>query len=221
MSAEEPAAQAAAGELVVHITPAYRVGRLLTRLVWALMFRPRHEGRDHVPASGGALLCANHQSFLDIPLVAHATGRHVCFVARESLARSRPLAWLMRRCGAVLVRRGAADRSAMREMVRHLELGDLVTIFPEGTRSPDGSLGEFRMGALLAARKAGVPIVPVGIRGTVEAWPRDLRLPRPRRVAVRFGRPVDANAEGALEDVRGQIADMIGAGRFDSVAPSP
>ena len=70
-------------------------------------------------------------------------------------------------------------------------------------------------------RKAKVPIVPVGIRGAFEAWPRSVTLPRPRRVAVRFGRPVDANADGALDDVRAQIADMIGDGRFHSVAPSP
>lgn len=214
-------AERGAGEPLVHATPAYRAARALTRLAWGLLFRARYEGREHMPASGGALLCANHQSFLDIPLVSHVTRRHVSFVARASLADSRPLAWLMRQCGAVLVRRGKADRAALREMLAHLERGDLVAIFPEGTRTHDGSLGEFRAGALLAARQAGVPIVPVGIRGAFEAWPRQRSLPRPRRIAVRLGAPVAADDPRALELVRARIQALIGDGRFDSLAPVP
>ena len=217
----EGARQPAPPAVLVHATPAYRLGRALTRLLWALLFWPRHEGRRRIPATGGALLCVNHQSFLDIPLVSHVTARHVCFVARESLARSGPLAWIMRRSGAVLVRRGTADRAALREMVAHLEQGDLVAVFPEGTRSADGSLGRFRAGALLAARLAGVPVLPLGIRGAFEAWPRQRRLPRPRRIAVRVGEPLEPTAPDALETLRERIAALIGDGRFASLAPEP
>src|SRR5262245_55747151 len=129
------AADRASTEVLVRCTPVYRIGRALTRWTWRALFRPRLEGRARMPTTGGALLCANHQSFLDIPLVAHLTPRHVAFVARASLANSGLLAWVMRESGAVLIHPGKPDRTALREMVAHLEAGDLVVIFPEGSRT--------------------------------------------------------------------------------------
>ena len=167
------------------------------------------------------MLVANHQSFLDIPTVATAAGRHVGFVARESLSRSRFLKWLMRESRAILIKRGAADRTALRAMVDQLAAGDLVAVYPEGTRSPDGTLGEFRGGALFAARRARVPIIPVGIRGAVQAFPRTASFPRPRRVGIRFGDPIDSRAEDVLEQARAAIASMIGDGTFASGTPAP
>lgn len=199
----------------------YRFGRFVSGSFLVAWNRLRVEGREHVPSTGGVLIVGNHQSFLDIPAVAWAARRHVAFVARESLARSRFLAWLMRESGAVLVRRGVGDRSALRAMAAHLEAGDCVAVFPEGTRSRDGSLGEFRGGALFVARRAGVPILPVGIRGAVDALPRDARFPRPRRIGVRFGAPVAPDAPDALERARDAIAAMIGDGGFASVPPAP
>jgi 1-acyl-sn-glycerol-3-phosphate acyltransferase len=140
-------------------------------------------------------------------------------VARDSLARSGLLAFVMRECGAVLVRRGQSDRAALRAMVEHLRLGDCLCIFPEGTRSPDGRLQAFHSGALVAARQAEVPLLPIGIRGTFDAWPRAARLPRPRRVALRFGEPVDSGADDALERVRAQIEAMVADGHYASVPP--
>ena len=162
MSELEPSPDAPSPEggeelrVLAHATIVYRITQASVWSWLTLVHRMRVEGRALVPKSGGALLVANHASFLDIPLVAASLGRHVSFVARDSLARSRPLGWLMRQCGAVLVRRGAADRRALREIARHLELGDCVAIFPEGSRSADGSLGEFRRGALLGARETPV-----------------------------------------------------------------
>ncbi len=195
----------------------YRVGRWFVRLFVKLYHRMRVEGRAHVPAEGGVLILSNHQSFLDIPIVAAALERHVAFVARDTLAKSAFLRFWMKGAGAILIRRGAPDRAALEEIVEHLKLGDCVVMFPEGTRTRDGSLGELRGGALLVARRAGVPIVPASIRGAIEAMPRGVRLPRPRRVAIRFGQPLQPRDPEALEKVTRSISAGIGDGTFDSV----
>ena len=216
MSASARDAQAPA--VLTEATPTYGIVRAAMAVWYGPFFRARIEARANLPATGGVLMVSNHQSLLDIPLVAIACSRHVSFVARDSLARSRVLAYVMRECGAVLIRRGTADRGALREMVEHLRLGDCLCIFPEGTRTSDGRLQPFHGGALLAARQAEVPIMPVGIRGTFDAWARRHRIPRPRRVGLRFGKLVDSADPDALKRVRFQIQAMVGDGHFHSVA---
>ena len=208
-------------ELITWPTPAYRLGRRLCWCELKLVHRLRVEGKQLLPRQGGYLIVANHQSFLDIPLVAAALmERHVCFVARATLARSRALAWLMRRSGAVLIQRGAGDRQALADMVAHLVAGDVVCVFPEGTRSLDGSLGEFLPGALFAAKRARAPIVPAGIRGAFEVLPRNARYPRPRRVGIRFGQPIEGSDRDAMDRAREAILGMIGDGRFGNIRGS-
>lgn len=212
---------AATPTVLVEPTWAYRVTRLTTNAFFSAYFRSRCEGREHLPLHGPLVILSNHQSFLDVPLISHAARRHVAFVARDTLARSKPLAWLMRECGAVLIKRGQPDRAALREMVAHLELGDALVIFPEGTRTTDGHVQPFRAGALLAARMTGAPIVPAGIRGAFEAWPRAAKWPRPRRIAIRFAPAISSDADDALERAHAAIVGLVGDGRFGSLAPAP
>ncbi len=200
-------------------TWVYHLCHGLATSAFRTLFPCRIEGREHLPSEGGVLIAANHQSFLDIPLISIATRRHVSFVARDSLARARWLAFVMRECGAVLIRRGVQDRRALREMVAHLEQGDCVSIFPEGTRTPDGRVQALRRGALLPAKMAGVPVVPAGIRGTFEAWPRDSRLPRPARVSLHFAPAVDAGARDAGQRVQAALERLVGDGLH--VLPDP
>lgn len=208
----------AAAPVFVHKTLVYRLCRGAVWLYLHLRHRMRAEGLEHLPAEGGALLVANHQSFLDIPLIAASTRRHVCFVARRSLAETAWLGFVMRQCGAVLIDRGSADRAALREIGEHLERGDLVAMFPEGTRTRDGSVGEFKGGVLLAARKAGVPVIPAGIRGSFAVWPRSRRAPGPGRMAVRYAPGLDAKAPEALETLRERILAAVGDGSFQGAA---
>jgi len=210
-------AEGPAPEVLTRKTLVYRGVRLACEIAFRSLLRARVAGAEHLPARGGALLAANHQSYLDIPLVASATLRHVSFVARDTLAESRALGWLMRQCGAVLIRRGKPDRAALREMLAHLAQGDLVAIFPEGTRSPDRRVGEFRRGALLAARLAGVPIVPVAVRGTFDAWPRGGR-PRLAPVSLTFAPAVDSSRPDAALQVRARIVELVGDGREERSA---
>ena len=197
-------------ELLTTPTFVYRliVGSLA--VLYRLFFRLRLRGLEHLPREGRALIVANHASYLDIPLVAIAARpRHVSFMARESLANSRFLAWVMRSCGAVLVARGRGDRPALRRSAAHLEAEDLVAIFAEGTRTQDGTLGAFRKGATLAARMGRAPLVPCALRGTYFALPRGRRLPRPCLLEVQFFPAIDSADEHALERAHELIAAAL------------
>lgn len=200
-------------------TPFYRFVHAFTWLFCRAWLRLEVEGLEHVPAQGGAVICANHQSHLDILVVAAAVPRPVTFVARDTLAEQAWLAFIMRGCGAILIRRGASDRAAIREMAERLKAGGIVAIFPEGTRTQTGRLGTFKGGALMVGRMAGVKLVPAGIRGTYESWPRGRLFPRPRRVAIRFGPAIDPTAEDAGGRLEEAVGAMIGDGTFASVPP--
>lgn len=193
----------------------YRALTAALRLVLAPFLWTSYRHREKVPPRGGILLVANHQSVIDIPLLSWAAKpRHVSFVARDTLAKRALPRMIMERTGTVLVRRGQSDAKALREIVARLEAGGCVAIFPEGTRTPDGHLQEFRRGALLAARRAGVPILPVAIDGCFGVWPRSRRLPRPGRVTVTFGSPLSSRGSDALDRVRGSISEMLGEPRI-------
>jgi 1-acyl-sn-glycerol-3-phosphate acyltransferase len=201
--------QAAEPPLLLERTLTYR---FLTSLAWLgghTFFPLSVSGREKIPMTGPVVFAANHQSFLDIPLLASLVPRHVSFVARASLAQSKVMDFIMKQCGAVLVRRGEADVTALRAMVAHLQAGDGLCVFPEGTRSRDGSLGPFLRGALMAARRGRAPIIPVGIRGSFEAWPPGQRFPHPHRIQFAFGDPIDSAEKNALEMVRSAVEVLI------------
>jgi len=206
-------------ELIFTRTVTYYFLTITLNLLFLVWFRRRIEARANLPKTGGVVLAINHQSFLDIPLVAMASRRHICFVARNTLSKSTFMDFILRRCGSVLVKRGTSDRRALRDMVEHLRQGDALAVFPEGTRSQDGRVGTFAKGALHVARIAKVPILPVGIRGAYDALPRTRKYPFPKRVALRFGQAVDSAAPDAQERVEQAVREMVGDGSFDSVPP--
>ena len=204
--------QRARAPLIVNARPVYRLVRGSLVVYLRLWHRLRIQGREHLPREGGVLIASNHQSFLDIGIVAAAAPRHVAFVARSTLATSRLVAFLMRESGSVFVRQNSADRAALEDMIGHLRQGDCVAVFPEGTRTRDGNLGVFRPGAAVAARRAGVPVVPLAISGAFEALPRGRLFPRPVRLTARFGPAIAGGTEDALERARDTIAGMIADG---------
>ncbi len=196
------------------VTWIYRLAGVLTSAYLWLVGPPRIEGLEHVPPSGGVLIVTNHESFLDIPLIGTSLDRHVTFVARESLAKSRFLAWFLAGCRAILVRRGAADRQALAAMVARLRAGGAVAIFPEGTRSPDGRIQPFLGGAVFAALRARVPVVPAGLSGTRDVLPKGKRWPRRAKLRLTFGAPLSleggAGRGGADELLRRRVAELAG-----------
>jgi 1-acyl-sn-glycerol-3-phosphate acyltransferase len=158
-----------------------------------LAARIRTQGLQGLPREGPLIVAVNHMSNADPPLVAGwltpALGRRPHFLAKESLFRG-PLGLVMRWQGVVPVRAGGSDVDAYRAARALLEAGEVVVIFPEGTRSWDGVLAEPKPGATLLAVRTGAPILPVGISGTDRFLPREGRLPRFRTpITLRVGHP--------------------------------
>jgi 1-acyl-sn-glycerol-3-phosphate acyltransferase len=158
-----------------------------------LLYRPKAVGLENIP-EGPAILASNHQSFLDdllLPLV--VPGRKVVFLAKADYFDKWYLRWFFKGANVIPVRRESRSgaEAALQTGVRALREGNLVGIFPEGTRSPDGRLYRGKTGVARMALEAQVPVVPVAITGTFEALPYDRKLPKPGRVTVRFGKPLD------------------------------
>jgi 1-acyl-sn-glycerol-3-phosphate acyltransferase len=176
------------------LTPVLRLG-----------FRVRVEGRANVPRSGSVILAANHRSFLDsifIPLVVH---RRVTFVAKAEYFDDPKTAWFFRGVGQIPIRRGGGSASeraldAAREV---LDAGGVFAIYPEGTRTRDGFMHRGHTGVARLALRTGAPVVPVGLVGTDEVQPVDVRMPRfGRRVTIRFGEPIDPGRFAGRENDR-------------------
>jgi len=168
-------------------------GSWLTLLAMRFLGPLRYQGLERVPREGAFILVSNHISLLDPMIIGgtagHLTGRLVHFMAKEEIRHWPLIGWLANQAGVYFVRRGESDRAAQRLSLDLLARGEPIAVFPEGTRSRDGSLGEPRDGAALLAMRAGVPLLPVSITGSNRLYPRGARLPRRSRVTVRVGEP--------------------------------
>jgi 1-acyl-sn-glycerol-3-phosphate acyltransferase len=135
----------------------------------------------------GVMLVSNHQSFLDPVLVGIAMNEVTSYLARQDLFRIPVFGAIIRALGAHPVARGRVDRTALRTVVRLMQEGERLLVFPEGTRAWNGLLGRFRTGAAALAIRMNVPVLPVAVEGAFACWPRTQMLPRPGRVAVAYG----------------------------------
>jgi len=179
-----------------------------------LWFRLRIEGRENVPATGAVLFVANHTSYLDPPMIGISSRRWVGFLAQAGLAKLGPLRWWLGQVGVTLIDRNAPSKDAMRIVADCLASGEVVGIFPEGTRSKDGAVGSFRTGVEFLVRRSGAPVVPIGIDGAFRAFPRSAWFPRPRKIVVRYGEPWSAErvlAPGGVEALRQRVAALANA----------
>lgn len=173
----------------------WRVIQICCAIGFAVYFRFAQRGRERLP-NGGALLIANHQSFVDPLLMGVALKRPISFLARDSLFRVPIVGWILRSTYVMPIRRESAG--SVREPIRRLKHGFYVGVFPEGTRTEDGSVGDFKPGFISLIRRAKVPVVPVGIAGAFEAYPRDRKFPRPGRIRVVYGDAIPADEAVAL-----------------------
>lgn len=168
----------------------YGVIRRAIQVIFSICFSARCIGRENLPAQGGVLLACNHQSYLDPMLAAMGLRRQVNYMAKDSLFRNPLGAWLLRSLATFPVKRGSADLTAIKEALRILKNGEVLALFGEGTRSHDGAIAEIQPGIIMLARKAQVPVVPVVIDGTFEAWPRNRKICRFSTIRVMYGQPM-------------------------------
>jgi 1-acyl-sn-glycerol-3-phosphate acyltransferase len=167
----------------------YNFMRALLRILSSVWFDLKVYGKENVPETGGVLLVANHQSFLDPAVLGVQLHRKASFLAKSELFENPIFGWGIRRCNAFPVRQGEGDVGAVKETIRRLQEGHMLTVFPEGGRSPDGELQPILNGASLVVRKAQVPIVPVIIEGSFKAWSKDMKIWQRHPIRVLFGKP--------------------------------
>jgi 1-acyl-sn-glycerol-3-phosphate acyltransferase len=162
----------------------YKVFRTLAR-GW---YDFRIVGAENLRFSGSAIIAANHVSFLDPPFVGQVFDEPIHYFARKTLF-DHPLAGkILRQWQAIPIDRDKPDTSSLKATIRLLKSGKKVLMFPEGTRSPDGSLGAAEAGVGLFLAKTGAPVLPVRLYGTYEAYPRGAKFLRPAAVTLVVGK---------------------------------
>lgn len=165
----------------------YKFFKVLCRIWYGAILRTRVIGADNIPASGAFILAANHVSNWDPPFLGTFIDREVCYMGKEELFSNPLMAWVCRSLHVFPVRRGAADKSAIKTAVKILREGKCFGIFPEGTRSKTGKLGRAEAGVSLIAAMTKAPIIPAAIVGTEKIFSRAEFLPQP---AVVYGTPM-------------------------------
>ena len=210
------------------ITPLISTLTLGGRIFGRAMSRITVEGAiDEIPRDGPLILAANHASNLDAVVLGSwlmpKLGRRIHWLGKKELFDWPIVGWTAAHGGVHPVDRGAADVEAFRLAQRILDEGNVLFVFPEGTRSRDGSLQEARDGLAVLALRTGAPIVPLGIAGTHGVWPRGQKVPHPGgHVTVRVGRPfrpADELPAGTDRRTAKGLATALIMGRIAALLP--
>ena len=170
-----------------------------------------------VPPTGPVLLVANHGSFYDPPAVGCGIRhRQSDYLARASLFKFKPFGWLIAQLNSTPIKQGAGDAGAMKATIEKMKHGRLMLVFPEGSRNEAGEVGEFQRGIAVLLKRAHCQVVPVGVAGAYEAWPRKQKLPVPFRdkIVVCYGDPISSDelmqegTEAALSTLRDRVVEL-------------
>ena len=170
----------------------YRVLRWLLRGLMRFTFTPRVEGPGVVPAEGPVIIAPVHRSFIDFGFSIFLTDRKMFFIAKDSLWKVGLLGRFLLAMGAFPVHRESADRAALNHAESVLAKGEVLVLFPEGTRQEGPVIGDILEGAAFLAARTGATIVPVGIGGSAKAMPVGKKLPRRSCVTLYVGDPIPA-----------------------------
>jgi 1-acyl-sn-glycerol-3-phosphate acyltransferase len=190
----------------------------LSAVTFTLGFSYRSLGLQHVPARGPALFIANHQSYFDPVIIGLAVRRHLSYLARDTLFDNPLFAWLIRTLQAVPIHQDGLGIDGLRSILKLLQAGKAVLVFPEGERCADGRVHPLQAGIQLLIKRTLAPVIPIGIAGAFEAWPRTRSLPIPaplflpatdKTIAVVVGPPVDVRPLAGLP--RQELLDRLHA----------
>lgn len=174
----------------------YRISRFFVYMFFRIYYLLKVRGLDNLPEGGGYILAVSHQSFFDPFLAGCPIPHFICFMARKTLWEKRYfrfLDFLFR--NVIPLKRGVPDRSALKNAMLRLDGGWVILMFPEGTRTHDGSIGPIKKGPAFISCRTGAPVVPGVLKGAFDVWPRTRKLPRLlgwpfRRLEVRLGAPI-------------------------------
>lgn len=168
----------------------FRFCRFLCWVVAKLYFRFEVIHKENVPQTGGAVLACNHVSFLDPPLSGIALKRETHFFARNSLMKNAFSKWFFHKLNCIPVDRDQLDTKTFREVMKKIKSGELVVMFPEGTRSHTGEIQQAKQGAGMIIHHAQAPVIPCYIDGAAQALPRGTHFPSPKKIRVIYGKPL-------------------------------
>src|SRR3954447_16839713 len=159
----------------------YETTRAVTATILSLGFSLRYHRCKNTPKTGPLLIIANHQSFLDPPIVAQAFKRQLIYLARKTLFKNPFFRAIIRGLNAVPIDQDGIGKEGLKAILEQLALGKPVLVFPEGTRTPNGKIHDLRPGIHLLIKRTSAPIVPVGLAGAYDAWPswRTYPIPSP------------------------------------------
>lgn len=181
----------------------YSTIKAMVKRFYHVRYKIRVIGEDRIPSEGPVIICSNHISELDPPLVAISVKREMAFFAKSELFRIPVLGFLISRLNAFPVERGKGDRAALKKSVEVLKEGNMLLIFPEGSRNRSGTLKELQQGAGFMAVKSGAKVVPAAIKGNYD---------RNKGVTMVFGKPIDTAALVAEGRNRKEITERIREG---------
>ena len=197
---------------------SYWIGWTFSRCVSATYFRWRAFNAERVPLQGPVILASNHASYLDPFIIGSSLHRDINYLARENLFSLPVFKQILRSWNCVPVDREGGGAAGLKAILDRLLKGGAIILFPEGTRSRDGKLKSARPGIGLTVIKSTAPIVPVRIFGTFEAWGPRIKFPRPKKLFVKFGEPMQFEKlreeaktcpKPRLKEIYQEVADQL------------
>ena len=174
--------------------PIYRAGYIGCSILAHTLFRLRVIGRENFNVEGPAIIAANHQSYLDPPLIGVAYPGELHYLARNTLFEKRLANWILTEVNAIPVDRDRGDVGALRAVLKLLKDGHRTVIFPEGTRTLTGQIQQARPGIGMIVAKTLVPVIPARIFGSFESWPKNGKF-KPHPITVIVGKPIRFTSE--------------------------
>ena len=173
-------------------TRTYAITRVIVQLLMPLLGGITVRGRENIPERGPILLAPNHRAYMDPPYLSMVTKRQLHLMAKDQLFQIPVFGPYIKAMGAFPVKRGAADRGAIRQAIEELKAGHVLGIFPEGTRADSGTLMPAERGFALIAKQTGIPIVPIALEGTDRVHPKHAKRLHRAHVIATIGKPITA-----------------------------